>query len=370
MLIGKDIPENDKIILNKLGKNADTPMSKLLACTKYRRESSVYKRIRNLREKEYLFGPYFDINYRAIGANKLFSVYVFADYNVLFKDVVLEAMRKINCWTMIYPVRTAESYIGLYQCNNGNYISHLFNLMKKWGWLKNFSVYKSENRRLIQNPNFFGDFLPSERCYMEEEPPPHQYEDLNIAFEFSKTDLVILKHLSRQTCHLTKIRDLEYYYYGLKLTYHDLKQSYERLEKSGVLIKKIYLMFPLPVNMCSLFFLHSKGKNFKSHLKMIANFGKNLRLTKAFTVFGNEVISYFSAHPLLEGKILGLLEDNDTYVNIYGIKTYPSTELSVQTFNDDYFDVHNQKWVFPYSAFKEEIKELKEKKEKGKTSVS
>ena len=97
---------------------------------------------------------------------------------------------------------------------------------------------------------------------------------------------------------------------------------------------------------------------------MISNFGKGLRFTKAFTVFDTEVISYFSAHPLLEEKILGLLEDDDTYVNIYGIKTYPSTELSVQTFNDDYFDVDSQRWTFPYSEFKEEIKELKEKREK------
>lgn len=371
MFINKDIPENDKIILNKLGKNADTSISELLAFTKYKRKSSVYNRIRNLREEEYLFGPYFDINYNAIGANKLFSVFVLADYNLQFKDLVLEAMKKINCWTMIYPVRTAESYLGIYQCNNWNYTASLFSLMRKWGWLKGFSVHKSEYRRLIQNPNFFGDFLPSEDYQIPEgELPPYKYEDLNIDFEFTKTDLIIIKHLSRQTCHLTRIRDLEYHYYGLRLKYHDLKRSYEKLEKSGILIKKNYLMLPLPADMCSLFFLFSKGKNFRSHLKMIACFGKDLRLTKVFVAVGKGVISYFLAHPLLEVKILGMLENDDTYANIYGIKSYPSTEFSVQTFNDDYFDVDSQRWVFPYSEFKEEIKELKEKKEKRGISVS
>lgn len=365
LLINRDVHENDKIIMNMLGRNADTPLSELLKRTKYKRKSSVYKRIRNLREEEYLFGPYFDINYNVIGKNKLFSVFVFADYNLHVKELVLEAMKTINCWTMIYPVRTAESYIGIYQVNNWNYIASLFNLMKKWGWLKSYSVHKSEHRRLIQNPNFFGDFLPPpDYCIPDEEYPPYSYEDVETDFKFSKIDLIIIKHLSRQTCHLSRIRDLEYQYYGLKLKYQDLKSSYEKLETSGVLIKKIYLMFPLPANMCTFFFLYSKGKNLESHLRMIANFGKDLRLTKTVTVFGKEVITYFSAHPLLEGKILGLLENTDIYANVYGIKSYPSTELLVQTFNDDYFDVDNQRWVFPYLEFKEEINELKEKKEK------
>ena len=370
MFINKDIPENDKIILKKLGKNADTPVSDLLSYTKYKRKSSVYNRIRKLREQEYLFGPYFDINYNAIGKNKLYSIFVFAEYNPLFKNVVLEAMRKIDCWTMIYPVRTAEVYLGVYRCNNWNYIASLFSLMEKWGWLNRYSVHKSECRWIIQNPNFFADFMPPPEYQVpEEELPAYSYEGLEPDVEFTKTDLIILKYLSRRTIHLTEIRDLEYHYFGLKLKYYDLKRSCEKLKQIGILLKKDFLIFPLPVDMCSPFFLLTRGRNFTSHLKMIASFGKGLRLTKKLIVVGKEVFSYFITHPLLEGRILGILDNAGAHSNIisdakiYGIKTYPSVELFSKTFNDDFFDLDHQKWIFPHSKIREEIKLLKEKNE-------
>ena len=364
MLINKDIPVDDKIILNKLGKDADTPLRDLFSCTKYKSESSLYNRIRILRNKKYLFGPYFDINYNAIGRNKLFSVLVLAEYDLRHKEAVLDAMRKIDCWTMIYPVRTAEAYLGIYRCNNWNYIARLFNLMKRWGWLRDYSVHKSEYQWIRKNPNFFGDFLPSHNNQIpQEELPPYQYEDLETDCEFTEVDLAILKHLSMKTIHLTEIRDLEYQYLGLKRKYHDLKRSYERLRQTGVLVKKFFSLFPLPADMCTLFFLFSRGKNFTSHLNMMAHFGAESRLAKILIITSTTMISYFMAHPLLEGKILGIIEDNVNYVNIYGIRTYPSTEFSTQTFNDNYFDLNSQRWIFPFTKFEEELKKLKEKRD-------
>ena len=360
MLIEKDIPKNDKILLNALGKNADTPIDNLLFLTKYKRKSSVYKRIRTLKNQNYLYGPYYDINYNAIGTNKLFLVVVFAAYNPVHKDFVLTAMKKINCWIMIYPVRTADMYLGIYRCNNWNYIASLFKLMKKWGWLKEYSIHKSEHQWIAQNPDFFGDFIPSPPYqFREGELPHYHYEDVDIDFEFSETDLIVLKHLSSKTCHLTEIRDFEYYYFGLKLRYQTIKKSYERLKQSGILIKKTFIVFPLPAAMCSFFFLLSKGKNVTSHLRMITHFGDGLRLTKSHIITGDEVVSYFSAHPLLEGRILGMMEDK-VDATMYGIKTYPSGEFLTQTFNDNYFDVDSQRWIFPYSVFKEKLKKIKD----------
>ena len=364
MLINKDIPVDDKIILNKLGKDADTPLRDLLSCTKYKSESSIYNRIRTLRKEQYLSGPFLDINYNAIGRNKLFSVLVLAEYDLLHKDAVLEAMKKIDCYTMIYPVRTAEAYLGIYRCNNWNYIAQLFRLMMNWGWLKDYSVHKSEYRWIRQNPNFFGDFLPPSNCQVpEEELPRYCYENLETDFELTEIDLVILKYLSRKTIHLTQIRDFEYHYFGLKWKYHDLKRSFEKLRGTGILMEKFFRMFPLKADMCTFFFLFSKGRNFKSHLSTMANFGKELRLTKILIVTSTTMISYFMAHPLLETKILGTIEDNVNYVHFYGIKTYPSTELFVQTLNDNYFDLNSQKWIFPYSKFQDDIRKLREKKE-------
>ncbi len=364
MLTNKDISTNDKIILEKLGKDADIPVSDLLLCTKYRRKSSIYNRIRNLEKEKYLYGPYFDINYNAIGTNKLYSVFVLAEYNQPYRAMVLNAMKKINCWTMIYPVRTAEVYLGVYRCNNWNYVASLFNLMKKWDWLKAYSVHSSEHRWIVQNPDFFGGFIPPHNYQIPGgEPPQYWYENLGADVEFTEVDLVVLKYMSRKTIHLTQIRDLEYHYYGLKLKYHDLKKSYEKLRQNRILIKRFFIIFPLPTDICSFFFFISKGRNFRSHLNLITHFGKDLRLTKVFIVTGNKIIVYFMTHPLLEGRILGILENEVDYANIYGIKTYPSTELFTQTFNDYYFDLDNQRWTFPYSEFKEEIEKLKEKKE-------
>ena len=73
------------------------------------------------------------------------------------------------------------------------------------------------------------------------------------------------------------------------------------------------------------------------------------------------MISYFLTHPLLERKILGIVEDELTYSNVYGVKTYPSNELLRQSFNDDYFDLRVQKWFFPYSKFRKELEGIKGK---------
>jgi DNA-binding Lrp family transcriptional regulator len=364
MFINKDISKKDKIILNKLGKDADTPVHDLMRCAHYKRKSSVYNRIRHLREENYLYGPYFNINYNAIGENKLYAIFAIAYYHTQYRNVVLKAMREINCWTMLYPVRTTEAYLGVYRCNNWNYIASLFKMMNCWGWLKDYAVYKSEHRWVMQNPNFFGEFIPPSdfeipsgrvpQCWYQEETPD---------IEFTKTDLVVLKHLSRKTCHLTEIRDLEYHYYGLKLNYHDLKRSYKRLKENNILIKKNYLIFPLPVDMCSFFFLFTQGTDLEFHLQVISHFGKDFRLTKKFILVGNRVVSYFMTHPLLEGKILGIIEKKLDYSRIYGIKTYPSDEMATQSFNDDYFNLDCQKWVFPYSEFRKKIKEIKEKGE-------
>ena len=354
--------QNDKIILNELGKDAETPISELLQHTGYRRKTSVYNRIRNLREEGYLYGPYYDINYNAIGTNRLYSIFVFANYYSEYRNVVLEAMRKIDCHTMIYPVRTAESYIGIYRCNNWNYIGSLFKLMKKWGWLKEYSVHKSEYRWIRQNPNFFGDlFPPSNYEVPQGELPNYLYEDVDTAVEFTKTDLIVMKYLSVRPYRLTQIRDIEYKYHNTKLKYHDLKRTFEKLVKSGILLEKSFVIFPLPLDMCSLFFLFSEGKNFESHLGLITHFGEDLRLNKTLIVVQKAIISYFLTYPLLEGKILGFIEKKLNYANIYGIKTYPSQEVSKHSFNDDYFDLNYQKWIFPYSEFRERLKELKEK---------
>jgi DNA-binding Lrp family transcriptional regulator len=366
MLINKDIGENDKIILNNLGKDGTISISQLMNRTNYRRKSSVYKRMAKLREEGYLYGPFFDINYNAIGENKLYRVFVFADYHVMHKDAVLEGMKKINCWTMIYPVRTTEAYLGIYRCNNWNYIASLFKLMKKWGWLKDYSVHKSEYKWIRTSPDFFGDFIPSQEYQPPRGPiPQYQYYEIEDKMELTKIDLVILKYLSRRTSRLTEVRDLEYQYFGLKWHYHDLKRSFEKLSKTGILMGKHYLIFPLPGEMCSLFYLICEGKDVKSTLRMMVHFGEGFRLTKAVIVAKNRLISYFTSHPLLEGKILGLLEDKVSYANLYGIKTYPSQEMLTQTFNESLFDEENQRWTFPYSDYREELKKVKEKKEKN-----
>lgn len=364
MLINKDISKKDKIILNKLGKDADTPIHNLMESAGYKRKSSVYNRIRRLEDENYIYGPYFDINYNAIGENKLYAIFVIAYYNTKYRNVVLQAMKEINCWTMLYPVRTTEAYLGVYRCNNWNYIASLFKMMNQWGWLKNYAVHKSEHRWITQNPDFFGDFIP---------PPMYEIPHRNVPLcrypqevpdiEFTKTDLVVLKHMAIKTCHLTEIRDLEYRYYGLKLKYHDLKRSYKKMKENDILIKKNYLLFPLPVDMCSLFFLFTEKTDLESHLQIIANFGINFRLSKKFILVGNKMVSYFITHPLLEGKILGIIEKKVDYSKIYGIKTYPSSEMKIQSLNDDYFNLNYQKWIFPYTEFKERIKKLKERRE-------
>ena len=365
MFINKDIPENDKIILNKLGKNADAPISDLLLYTHYKRKSSIYNRIRNLREEKYLFGPYFTINYNAIGKNKLYSIFVFANYNPVYRAVVLEAMKKIDCYTMIYPVRTADMYIGIYRCNNWNYLAKLFNQMKTWGWLKEYTVRKSEYKWIIQNPDFFGALIPPPDYEISQgELPCFCYQNTEDV-EVTTLDLIVLKYLSVKPYHLSQIRDIEYQYREAKLRYSDLKKSYEKLIQHKILLEKNFVIFPLPLDMCSLFFFVSSGKHFESHLELINYFGKDLRVNKTLIVVGKEIISYFLTHPLLEGRILGILGDALTVANMYGVKTYPSSELSKKSFNDNYFDLNDQKWTFPYSTFREELKKLKEKNEKG-----
>jgi DNA-binding Lrp family transcriptional regulator len=368
MFINKDISKKDKIILNKLGKDADTPLHDLMRCAHYKRKSSVYNRIRHLREENFLYGPYFDINYNAIGENKLYSIFVIVEYVPLHRKVVLEAMKAIDCWTMIYPVRTAQNYLGIYRCNNWNWIARLFRLMKKWKWIKEYSILKSECKWIVQNPDFFADFLPPRKYHpMQGEIPSYHFPDLEVDMEFANIDIIILKHLFRKTCHLTEIRDMEYKRYGLKLKYHDLKRHYKKLIKNKILIKKYYLIFPLPADMCSLFFLFSRGKDLDSHIRLIANFGNDLRFNNTFTVTGDTVISYYVSHPLLEGKILGLLEDKVKFANIYGIKTYPSSELFTQTLNDEYFDIKSQRWIFPYSKLEEQFFTLKKEYEDSNT---
>lgn len=360
----KDISKKEKELLNILGKNAYLSYKDILALTDYKRENVISKRIRKLREMDFLRGPYYDINLDVMGTNQLYNIYADITYDPKDRDLLFTILRSILGVVWIFPVQQEDKFFTHFQCNHYSLMSRLLKLLQKKRLIE-YWMAVSRNRWLKANPDFFGPPVPNARTLLTPcELPDLSYPCIKSGTEWSTADLLFMQYLQVDTDVKTKIRDTEYKQYGRLWRYSQIQHSIRKIKASGIIQSKDFHISPYPRNKCCTFILLLEALRKKSLLRVLHNFGKGCRIYKSCTTAGNYGFVFCWASTRIMPELVALFDavDDVTVKAVYYLRTHTGKYLYASSFEYELFNIERQRWEFPYLKVKREIEEFIKKK--------
>lgn len=346
-----------------LGKNCDTPTSSLLEATGYECESTISKKKKHLEKQGYLKGPYYHINTNAVGKNELFDVYADISFDVSDYNLVFDLIQAIRCWRSIFPVIQGDRFFVYFQCNYYTQIAQLLSLLKKEGIIS-YSFYSCQSRPIVENPHFFGkEILSCDNIFSECELPDITYLPKKIDQVWRQLDVRIMGYLQVRSFNIHNFRKFEHDFYGYDWKREQIKYSIHKLIEHGVAVEKNYHISPYPRNQCFSSLLTVKTANPSLTLRVMSNLGRGCRIYKTYVLAGELGIVFMWASERNIPNFLSEIEDMDgLLVKTYQLKAHNTRYVMKQSFDVENFDLENQRWVFPYQVYEENIERLLEKR--------
>jgi hypothetical protein len=359
-MVNHQLTENEKNLLNLLGRAPDTPMKSLVTPSTYRRTSTIVKKISQFRRDGMVYGPLYRTDYGRLCTNPLHMLYCIVECGLSYQRVT-SYLKTIESLITIYPVLSPHKELlnVLFLSSNDAEIKALLNLLKDHDIISDFLVRVSSRKRTIENPNFSGDLNPALNHLLEPCDIP------NTAFghhdtHWNECDLSILPYLQAgfNEGKLVEILKAE-----RKLekpwTYHQIKYSHRKMVANG-LIWKSYVVFPLPFRQCVDFNLFLKTENGELTQKILCNFARGERVTREWALCGTWGYAGFASHPLFLTELMHKLDriKEITEKELYQLRSTPQREHIVSSPPElKYFDFETQTLKYPYYKYKEKIKE-------------
>jgi len=367
MMKTRDMTEGEKKLLNALGKYPDLSTSELLTHTDYKWTSTVGRKINQFKEKHILRGPFYEIDYSTLCRNPLHLCMCILELNKSY-EVVISYLKLIESLKVIYPVLSPHKEVlaTLFLSSHSEEMKTLFQLLKDSNIITDYITHFYSSRRMMENPNFFGDANP----LLD-----------NLLHSCNTPDMSLKQHdTDWNECDISILPYLERGYKGGKLieilraerkmnrtwTYEQAKYSRKKMIKNG-LIEKNYMIFPYPYDQCVDFLLFLKPETEDTWIiqKILCNFGRGGRLYRDYVLCEDWGSIGFICHPSF---LTGLMNKLDKIKEIREKKVYqirsvpPEKYIFVQITNLKYFDVETQTLEYPYHLYKEKIKEKLESK--------
>ena len=354
------ITENEKVLPHSIGNYPDMPVKELLTCTTYRWERTVLRKIKELREHHILRGPLYDINYTKLCKNPLHKLLCIVESNQGL-GTVISFLKEIKSLLWTFPVLSSHKRVlnaGFFSTNDAAMAS-LLQLLKDNNVITDYRIRAFSTKRMIDNPNLFGDFNPPltnllERCHMPD------MSLLQYDTEWNECDLTILPHLRGGTKLIEILRKENLH---KQLTYEQVKYARKKMIKNE-LIEKRYIFTPFPVDNCVEFQMFM---NVDSALapRIVYNFAKGERVYKQYALFEewgtNTVLASTSckSHPLFLRDLMRKLDEVDEIkeTEIYLMRSYSKKYSYFSPPDFSCFDFHEQTLKYPYAEYEEKIKE-------------
>ncbi|MGD2248960.1 MAG: hypothetical protein PVF58_11190 [Candidatus Methanofastidiosia archaeon] len=354
--------EPEKKLLTFLGEDSSLTRSQLKRRLHYKRVSTVSSKIRTLQKAGYMRGPFYHINLNAVGKNRIYSILAEIRFDPRQFDIVYELVTCIDCWEWIFPTIQGDTLFVLFSANYYAYLTRLLSMIEHAGLIE-YHVCSSQNRWVVQNPNFFGPVFP---------PVSNIFEDVTIDLIYPKRkhdiqwryiDLQVMQYLQAKTCSISEIQRIEKREYGRFWRRNQIKYSIEKIIRAGIAERKHYNIYP-----------HAWGKNFGFLLlvegdtedvgKFSVNFGQGCRIYKAFTLCKDMGFVWCMTSPQVGPELMYTLEGLSPRIRTRCLQLKSIHDPLKKTFNDENFDIETQKWKFPFAQYKEKIKTLIEKRKK------
>ncbi|MBU7033475.1 MAG: hypothetical protein HXS53_13160 [Theionarchaea archaeon] len=358
------INNKEKKILNILGKNPEAAVKELMNATGYKWPSTISQKLEKFEKLGYLRkGPYYDLNLSSVGKNQLYFVYGDIRFPSRNRDIVLEAIKIIECWRWIYPTIDTNRFFVLFQVNHFNQIGKLLSILKNAD-LISYDLFASRNRWVVKNPDFFGEEIPVLKDPdMTIEPPDLAYPDLNLSVGWREVDLRLMQYLQIFTDNLRVIQKMEYQNFSNFWKYHQLKHSFKKIMDSGIVNNTLYHLRPYPVDECSTLLLILESEDSELVIHLMDQFADGGRIHKSFSLAGNTGLMFLWASPKFMLNLLKYFDEfRELEVRVAPLRTHNSRYLAKQSFHAEHFDIETQRWIFPYAKYEKKIRELLEQK--------
>ena len=354
------ITENEKKLLNALGRNPHMSMEELLAHTTYRWERTVKRRLAQLKEEEILMGPLYDINYTKISRNPLHKLYCIIESDQSY-ETVISYLQFIDSIRVIFPVLSPHKRVMtvIFFSSDDKETTSLLKILKDNNIITDYIARVWCSRRIVENPNLFGDSNPPLDGLLD----PCDVPDMSFPCHdtvWSECDIRILPYLqggfkgSKLIEILREERKSERTW-----TYEQIKYSREKMLHNK-LIEKVYFVHPFSLDQCIQFDLFVKPRDITLTERILANFARGARVYKEYVLCEEGGFIFCFSHPSFLKDLMHNLDhfDEITEREVYPVRGFPYGKYFFsRPMTLDYYDVDSQTLNYPYSVYKEKIRE-------------
>lgn len=359
-----------------------------------------------LEKKGYLAGPYYYLNFKKISKEPVSRLLVYILFNKNYNyDFLIKLLKNIECWSFFYPLQEStfnELITGIYSTNHKKIIK-ILDYVKEKEIIYHYSVYELKDNLYTYNPRFFKNSNDGkeetkydfDKIHFNDAQIKNAFEDKETnkkSIKFSELDTRLLMYLqtghkntelSKLMKHDAKIIDEEGnkpYIWG----YNSWRYAYEKIKRENI-IKKFYVVYPLPKNLCSYFMLLVKGHDLEQTISLGLNIRSGLRILNSGALVRslnksdkNEMFwfAHVRCHPIYMQKISNLLDipqvekkyihyaksisyhnNNKTYPVPY-MNYYSEQSISLES---KYYDYAKQAVNYDYDKYLENIKHIVER---------
>lgn len=355
-----EISDREKELLNALGKSPDISMKELLHHTPYKQVSTIVKKIEQLSKEHILFGPSYYLDTGKLCRNILYKLFCIIETHQKL-ETVLSYLKLIESFAWIFPVlspRKNTLIAGFYSSDNAEMTS-LFELLKDRKIITDYVIRPSRRRRIMENPNYFGDPVPP----LDNLLNPCDITDCSYGHhdtEWNECDITLLPYFltGYKNAKLIEILKKE-----RKLnrtwTYGQISYSHKKMVNSG-LIKKEYAASPFPYHRCVHFILFLKARNPFITQRMICNFARGERVYREYLFFEEWGLVECISHPAFVANLMNELDsiDDITEKELYHVRSLLPEKYWLNCPPEfKYFNFDEQTLKYPYHLYREKIKE-------------
>jgi hypothetical protein len=356
------LKEPEKKLLTLIGEDSSLSQFQLQSQLYYKRVSTVSGKIKALRKAEYIKGPFYHINLNAVGENRIYTILTEIRFDPTQYTFVLELIKCIDCWEYIFPTIQGDTFFVLFRSNYYAYLTRILSCIQDAG-LIDYRAFSSQNRWFVYNPDFSGGIFPSVEDVFEDITLDLVYPPRTHDVHWRFLDLKVMQYLQVRTCNIAEIQRMEKREYGRFWRRNKIKYSIQKIINANIAERKHYNIFPYPWSTCYAFLLLVEGST-DDVTKFAVNFGKGCRLYKAFTICRNIGFIWCVTSPQVGPQLMNMLGSLSPRVEIRCLQLKSVHDPLKQSFNEEHFDFEQQRWTFPFTRYKEQIKILMEKRKR------
>ena len=262
---------------------------------------------------------------------------------------------------LIYPVLSPHKnvLVSALLSSDDQKTESIFQLLKDHNIITDYSMRSSDHKRIMENPNLFGDPNP----LLDNLLQPGDTPDLSAGehdTSWNECDLSILRYfgIGGNGPKLIEILREEKKLHK-PWTYEQIKYSHEKMVKNNLIIK-IYLVNPFPPSQCVHFLLFLKCEDVHLTQRILCNFAQGERIYKDYSLYGEwGMIICFSHHGFLMNLMSKLDRTEEiSEKEVYQLRAFPPLKYWMSRPPEfRYFDFEKQTLHYPYDMYVERIKE-------------